>query len=205
MEGMSPLLVRDGVRRDGFLATLGSRTWRSRAYSAAALADVAAVGSAAAYAAWLRRTAAAWSRLPRPPAEGAAWPLVAVGPRCLGGREDLAADLTDLADLAAAPSDLAAPPAAAVGLDVVDEAFLVGAAYVAVVAAGDAAVLASAAHDAALPGTRFLRRCQDLTASRAAVRRELAAWAADREPETAERAVLAARTLSLELAEALRS
>lgn len=202
MEGMSPLLVRDGVRRDGFLATLGSRTWRSRAHSAAALADVAAVGSAAAYAGWLRRAAAAWSRLPRPPAEGDAWPLVAVGPRCLAGREDLAADLADLG----APSDLDAPTAPAAGrADVVDEAFLVGAAYVAVVAAGDAAVLAGAAHDAVLPGTRFLRGCQDLTASRAAVRRELAAWAADREPETAERAVLAARTLSLELAEALRS
>ena len=194
---MSPLLVRDGVRRDGFLATIGSRTWRSRAHGAAALADLAAVASPAAYAAWLRRTAAGWSRLPLPAAVGATWPLVSVGAHCLGGHEHLAADLAGLG----AHADVAS-----LGSDAVDEAFLVGAAYVAVVAAGDAAVLAqvAAGTEGIAAHTRFLRHCGELAGSRAAFRRELASWAADSDPQTAERAVLAARTLSLELAQALR-
>src|SRR5947209_2475341 len=94
MRGMAPLLVREGVRRDAFLASLGSRTWRPRAYSAAVLADPEAVSGRAAYARWLRRTATAWSLLPLPPEHG--WPL-AVGPEILGGHEELLADLTDLA------------------------------------------------------------------------------------------------------------
>ena len=91
-----------------------------------------------------------------------------------------------------------------------DEAFLVGAAYVAVAAAADAALLAAAAAELAagadeMPvGTTFLHRCREVGAAQGGLRRELAAWAADRDRGTAERAVLAARTLSLELAEALR-
>src|SRR5689334_11208705 len=132
MRGMAPLLVREGVRRDGFLATLGSRTWRARAHAACVLADPRAVSGPAAYAAWLRRTAAAWARLPLPGTENRPWPLLSVGPECLGGHEELAADLGG--------SFVPARRQAAV-----DEAFLVGAAHVAVVAAGDAAVLADGA------------------------------------------------------------
>src|SRR3954471_4479135 len=98
MRVMSPLLVREGVRRDGFLATLGSRTWRGRAHAASALGDLEAVSSPAAYAGWLRRSADAWSKLPGASA-GQPWPLLSVGPECLGGHEELAADLADLAHL----------------------------------------------------------------------------------------------------------
>jgi hypothetical protein len=198
---MSPLLVDESVRRDAFLATLGFRTWRARAYAASALGDPDAVSGRAAYAAWLRRSADAWSRLPLPLPPGLGdqpWPLVSVGPDCLAGHEELAADLADL-------GGNADPVRRHAG---VDEAFLVGAAHVAVIAAGDAAVLADAAAAlAAEPdgpvGTRFLARCRELARSRAMLRRELAAWAADRDCETAERAVLAAQALTLDLAEAL--
>ncbi|HYJ75922.1 MAG TPA: hypothetical protein VEV65_10010 [Kineosporiaceae bacterium] len=196
---MAPLLVREGVRRDGFLATLGSRTWRARAHAASVLADPQAVSGRAAYAAWLHRTAAAWARLPLAVGTGdQPWPLLSVGPECLGGHEELAADL---ADLGGHPLPVRRQAA-------VDDAFLVGAAHVAVVAAGDAAVLADAASAlGAGPdgpvGTRFVVRCRELARSRTALRRELAAWAADRDPDTAERAVLAAQALTLELADAL--
>lgn len=204
---MAPLLVREGVRRDGFLATLGSRTWRARAHTASALGDLQAVSGRAAYAGWLRRSVDAWSMLPLPPAlPGASgeqpWPLLSVGPECLGGHEELAADLADLADLGGR-----ADPAHRHGA--VDEAFLVGAAHVAVVAAGDAAALLDAATALAEEpdgpvGTRFLVRCRELARSRTVLRTELGAWAADVDAETAERAVLAAQALTLELAEALR-
>ena len=214
MRVMSPLLVREGVRRDDFLATLGSRTWRARAHAASALGDLEAVSSRAAYAGWLARSADAWSRLPLPPALPVAlpraigeqpWPLLSVGPECLGGHEELATDLADLADLANLGGR--AEPARRHGA--VDEAFLVGAAHVAVVAAGDAAALLDAATALAVRpdgpvGTRFLVRCQGLARSRTVLRAELGAWAADVDPETAERAVLAAQALTLELAEALR-
>jgi hypothetical protein len=126
--------------------------------------------------------------------------LLSVGPECLGGQEELAADLRDLGG----PAD----PASRHGG--VDDAFLVAAAHVAVVAAGDAAVLADAALALAEGpdgpvGTRFLVRCRELARSRTGLRRELAAWAADRDSETAERAVLAAQALTLDLAEALRA
>src|SRR3954451_1605955 len=169
MRGMAPLLVREGVPRARFLATLGSRTWRARAHAASALGDPRAVSGRAAYAAWLRRNADAWSRLPLPPPPGAEpWPLLSVGPQCLGGHEELAADLADLGGRTApARRDGAA-----------DEAFLVGAAHVAVVAAGDVAVLADGAAALGLGpdgpvGTRFVVRCRELARSRTALRREL--------------------------------
>jgi len=196
---MSPLLVDEGLRRDAFLATLGSRTWRARTSAASVLADPDAVSGRAAYAAWLHRSAAAWSRLPLPPGPGdQPWPLLSVGPDCLGGHDQLAADLADLGGNAEVLRRQGG----------VDEAFLVGAAHVAAAAAGDAAVLADAAAALAegldVPfGTRFLTRCRKLARSRAMLRRELAAWAADRDCDTAERAVLAAQALTLDLAEAL--
>src|SRR5207248_8980320 len=94
---MPPVLVRDGVVRNDFLASLGTRTWRARAVGAAALADPAAVSSRGAYAAWLCRTTRAWSRLPMPWREGAPeWPLLSVGPECLDRHAALDADLADL-------------------------------------------------------------------------------------------------------------
>jgi hypothetical protein len=205
---MPLVLVRDGVVRNGFLASLGTRTWRARAVGAAALADPAAVSSRGAYAAWLCRTARAWSRLPTPSPEGAPdWPLLSVGPECLDRQAALDADLADLCDLGRA-TGRSASDAAHTHLRV-DEAFLVGAAYVAVVAATDAAALldaaaALAAREQAPVGTRFLSGCRELARTRAPLRRELAAWAADRGPDVAERAVLTARALTGELAEALR-
>jgi hypothetical protein len=195
-------MVRDGVRRDGFLATLGSRTWRPRAFSAGVLADLDALSSSAGYTSWLSRIAPAWSCLPPAPAgTGQAWPLVCVGPDCLGGLPELDADLADQGAMRAAVDRPR-------GGGVADEAFLVGAAYVAVVAACDAAVLIGAARMLArrepAVGTRFLEHCERLTSARASFRRELSAWAADSDPATRERAVLTARTLSLELAEAVR-
>ena len=206
------LMSRDTCR-DGFLASLGARTWRPRAFVAAALADVDAVASRGAYAAWLGRTARAWSRLPVVPTDGdAAWPLLAVGPECLDGRDDLAADLSDLALTGGVVVGLAGRPrwrqlpAVAEG----DEAFLVGAAYVAATAAGDVAVLADAAlalaerEPWAPIGTRFLERCQDVVPAQRLLRHELARWGAVRGPRAAERAVLTAHTLMVELAQALQ-
>jgi hypothetical protein len=207
--------VRRNGRRDDFLATLGSRTWRPRAAAAGVLADLEATSSRGAYAAWLRRTSNAWSRLPLTPVapDGSAlvrWPLLSVGPELLDGRAELAADLRDLAvaggGVVGLPSRRAVPP----GEQPADEAFLVGAAFVAMVTTTDAAVLTDAAvalADAtawAPVGTRFLRRCRDLAPARHALQGELAAWAASAGPEAADRAVLTARTLSLELADALR-
>src|SRR5919202_495539 len=97
---MPPVLVRDD-RRNGFLVTLGTRTWRARAVAAATLADSGALSSRGAYAAWLCRAARAWSRFPVPPPGGAQeWPLLSVGPECLDRRADLEADLADISDLA---------------------------------------------------------------------------------------------------------
>lgn len=220
MDVMPGLLVRES-RRDDFLATLGSRTWRPRAMTAGMLADPEAVASRGAYAAWLRRTAEAWSRLPLAtspvPAQRSAtgtssavrWPLLTVGPDCLDGRADLAADLRDLALAGGGAVGLPARRSAATEHPA-DEAFLVGAAHVAMVVSADAAVLTQAAvalaeaTDWAPVGTRFLRRCSDLAAARQPMRRELVAWAAAAGPEAAERAVLTARTLSLELAATVR-
>ena len=215
MDVMPGLLTRETVHRDGFLATLGSRTWRPRAVAAAALADLAAVDSRGAYAAWLRRTSTAWSRLPLAPvaADGSPlvrWPLRAVGPDILDGRAELAADLRDLAVAGGGVVGLPSRRTAPADEQPADDAFLVGAAYVAMVATTDAAVLADAAvalADAttwAPVGTRFLGRCRSLAPARHALQRELAAWAASAGQAASERAVLTARTLSLELAEALR-
>jgi hypothetical protein len=215
MDVMPGLLTRETVHRDGFLATLGSRTWRSRAVAAAALADLAAVDSRGAYAAWLRRTSTAWSRLPVAPvaADGTPlmrWPLLAVGPDILDGRAELAADLRDLAVAGGGVVGLPSRRAVPADEQPADDAFLVGAAYVAMVATTDAAVLADAAvalADAtawAPVGTRFLWRCRTLAPARHVLQRELATWAANAGQAASERAVLTARTLSLELAEALR-
>jgi hypothetical protein len=215
MDVMPGLLTREIVHRDGFLATLGSRTWRPRAAAAAALADLAAVDSRGAYAAWLRRTSTAWSRLPVAPvaADGTPlvrWPLRAVGPEILDGRAELAADLRDLAVAGGGVVGLPGRRAVPADEQPADDAFLVGAAYVAMVATTDAAVLADAAVALAgattwAPvGTRFLRRCRSLAPARHALQHELAAWAASAGQPASERAVLTARTLSLELAEALR-
>jgi hypothetical protein len=215
MDVMPGLLTRETVHRDGFLATLGGRTWRSRAVAAAALADLAAVDSRGAYAAWLRRTSTAWSRLPLAPvaADGTPlvrWPLRAVGPEILDGRSELAADLRDLAVAGGGVVGLPGRRAVPADEQPADDAFLVGAAYVAMVVTTDAAVLSDAAValSAATPwapvGTRFLRRCRSLAPARHALQRELAAWAAGAGQAASDRAVLTARTLSLELAAGLR-
>ena len=201
MKGMPPVLVRNGVRRDGFIATLDARTWRPRAHAAAALADPEAVSERGAYVAWLRRVAAAWSRLPQPPA--GPWPLAAVGPRCLALLPQVEADLRDLGVRGLTPV-----PRPRSGTHP-DRAVTAGAAYVAVVAAADAAVLAAAAETllgrpAHRGGTSFLRACREMAAAHRGLRRELADWAAVCEPEAADRAVLTARALSLELAQALQ-
>jgi hypothetical protein len=215
MDVMPGLLSRQSLHRDGFLATLGSRTWRPRAVAASALADIDAVASRADYATWLRRTSAAWSRLPLAPVgtDGAPlvrWPLTSVGPEVLDGRAELAADLRDLALAGGGIVGLPARRQIPAGEQPADEAFLVGAAYVATVAAADAAVLADAAvalaeaTDWAPVGTRFVRRCSELAPARRPLQRELASWAATAGPDAVDRAVLTARTLSLELADALR-
>ncbi len=214
--------MRDVVRRDGFLATLEARTWRPRAHAAAALAQVDAAGSRGAYVRWLRRACAAWSRLPRPAVgtgtgtaggtDGGtvtgtvAWPLTSVDAAALDLWPALQADLTDLAATSTAP----ATPAVhrEVLVRPVDGAFLVGAAHVAVVTAADAAVLtdavlALAALEPGGLGTRFVQECRRLAAARWPLRRELAAWAAAHGPDAADRAVLTARALSLDVAQAL--
>ncbi len=68
----------------------------------------------------------------------------------------------------------------------------------------DAAVALAEATDWAPVGTRFVRRCKAFAPARRPLQRELASWAATAGPEAADRAVLTARTLSLELADALR-
>jgi hypothetical protein len=218
------VLVRDVVRRDGFLATLDARTWRPRAHAAAALAQVDAAGSRGAYLRWLRRACAAWSRLPRPVAgtvtgygtaggtDGStatgtvAWPLASVDAAALDLWPALQADLTDLAATSTAPVTPAVP--SEVHARPVDGAFLVGAAHVAVVTAADAAVLtdavlALAALEPGGLGTRFVLECRRLAAARWPLRRELAVWAAAHGPDAADRAVLTARALSLDVAQAL--
>jgi hypothetical protein len=129
-----------------------------------------------------------------------------VAPERLDLRAELEADLAGLSDLAhAAPG---AASAASVQLPT-DEAYLVGAAYVAVVAAADAGALLRAAESFATRepgpvGVRFLSSCAQLGRIRAALQRELGEWAADRGPDAAERAVLTARALTVDLAELLR-
>src|SRR5206468_12305124 len=184
------------------------------------------------YLRWLRAASAAWSRLPRPvagPDSGTdsgrtggtasgtvsgtvngtasgtvAWPLASVDAVALDLWPALQADLHDLG---APPAPLATAPADAHPMPV-DGAFLVGAAHVAVVTAADAAVLtdavlALAALEPGRLGTRFVLECRRLAAARWALRRELAAWAALQGPDAADRAVLTARALSLDVAQAL--
>jgi hypothetical protein len=206
------VLTGRGTVRDGFFPSLGARTWRPRAFVAAALADLGAVESPAAYAAWLGRATRAWSHLPLAPIHGdCPWPLLAVGPECLDGRAALEADLSDLAFLGASAGRGARLPRQRFhAVAEADEAFLVGAAYVATVIAADAAVLtdaalALAARERWAPiGTRFLERCRDSAPSQPLLRHELARWAGARGPEAAERAVLTAHTLLVELAQALQ-
>ncbi|HYY12530.1 MAG TPA: hypothetical protein VE781_16455 [Kineosporiaceae bacterium] len=212
---MPDVLLRDGTTRHGFLATLGSRTWRPRAVAASALADLEAVASRGSYAAWLRRTSTAWSCLPLAPVDAdggplVTWPLRSVGAEVLDGRAELAADLRDLAVAGGGVVGLPGRRPAPAQEQPADDAFLVGAAYVAMVAAADAAVLTGAALSLAEAttwapvGTRFLQRCRRLAPARHALQAELAAWAASAGPEAADRAVLTARTLTLELAQALQ-
>src|SRR5919199_1376117 len=97
---MPPVLVRDD-RRNGFLVTLETRTWRARAVAAAALADSSALSSRGAYAAWLCRAARAWFRFPvTPTGRTQVWPLLSVAPERLDLRAELETDLADLSDLA---------------------------------------------------------------------------------------------------------
>ncbi len=209
------MLLHQSLTRHGFLATLASRTWRPRAVTASALADLDAVASRTAYAAWLRRTSTAWSHLPLAPVtpDGTAlapWPLRTVGPDVLDGRAQLAADLRDLAVAVGGVAVLPARRPVPAQEQPDDAAFLVGAAWVAVVAATDAAVLGPAAAalgrtpGAGRVGTRFLERCREIAPARYALQGEIAAWAADAGTEAADRAIATARTLSLELAQALR-
>jgi hypothetical protein len=138
------------------------------------------------------------------------WPLRAVAAEILDGRAELAADLRDLAVAGGGVVGLPSRRCVPADEQPADDAFLIGAAYVAMVATTDAAVLTDAAvalADAtawAPVGTRFLRRCRGLAPGRHALQLELAAWAANAGPVASERAVLTARTLSIELAEALQ-
>ena len=151
------------------------------------------------------------SRRSRPTGRIVRWPLRTVAPQILDGRAELAADLRDLAVAGGGVVGLPSRGAVPADEQPADEAFLVGAAYVAMVATTDAAVLADAA--VALAGTtasgrRSARascsRCRELAPARHALQRELATWAASAGQAASDRAVLTARTLSLELAEALR-
>jgi hypothetical protein len=200
---VEPALVSDDLRRLGFLATLEARTWASRSRAAAVLADPGAVASRAAYAAWLRRVATAWSRVALPAWSGTGrWPFPSVDPQCLDLLGHLRADLRDVT-LAAGGVSLPGPAGRQVlaGTGRTEEqAVLAGSVYAAVVLGSDAAVLVPgalglAAEPRAPLGLRFLRGCAAAAAARTPLRRELARWAEGLpQPEGRAHAELAVRT-----------
>ena len=149
----------------------------------------AAVRDRAAYATWLRRTAAAWARVPLPVApEPQRWPFDAVGPACLDVLGPLEADLRDVTMASGAAVCVPVWPAAPVGRgrtggrtrEVLP--LLAAAVYVTVEICARTAELVPDAlalsRDPRTPvGLRFLRRCSSASAARTVLRGELATWA----------------------------
>lgn len=160
---------------------------RERAFER--LCDPAAVRDRASYATWLRRTAAAWARVPLPVApEARRWPFDAVGPACLDVLGPLEADLRDVTMASGAavcvPVSLTGP----VGRGRADSRtrevlpLLAAAVYVTVEICARTADLVPDAlalsRDPRTPvGLRFLRRCSSASAARTVLRGELATWA----------------------------
>jgi hypothetical protein len=99
LEQDRPAGAHDYARRMAFLTELDSQTWIARYTAAERLGDPAAVSSPAAYAAWLRRVAAAWSAVPMPTTTQAAsvWPFAAISPLSLDAAGQVEADLREQA------------------------------------------------------------------------------------------------------------
>jgi hypothetical protein len=209
--------VHDYANRMVFLTELDSQTWLARYSAAERLGDPGAVSSPAAYAAWLRRLGAAWSQVPMPTQEQAAqhWPTTTVAVTALDVIGQLDADLRDISLITGGGPHrdsrqmrtLATSMQAA--LEDVDAAYVVGAAYVAVVAAQEVAVLAADIDHLSTNACRtplpqhYVVQSTQIAAARSQVRRDLSEWAAAAGPQAAERVVLAARMLTEHLAAAL--
>ncbi len=204
--------VHDYARRMAFLTELDSHTWQARYSAADRLGDPDAVSSVAHYAAWLRRSAAAWSAVPMPTPEQAAavWPFAALAPSALDATGQIELDLRELALATGGPSRVAHPrPLAGATLpmhETVDAAYVAAAAYVAVAACQEVAVLvadvrhlSNSASRVTLP-QHYVNHCLSVATLRNPLRRELADWADAAGAQAAERVVLAATMLIEHLA-----
>lgn len=181
---------RDGGTEDAFPQWLDECTAAARERAVQRLCDPAGVRDRAAYAAWLRRTAAAWARVPLPVApEPQRWPFDAVGPACLDVLGPLGADLRDVTMASGAAVCVPVALTGPVGRGRADGRshevlpLLAAAVYVTVeICARTAGLVPDAlalSRDPRTPlGLRFLRRCSSASAARTVLRRELGTWAA---------------------------
>ncbi len=208
--------VHDYARRMAFLTELDSQTWLARYSAAERLGDPDAVTSVPNYAAWLRRTAAAWSAVPMPTIAQATavWPFTSLPASALNAAAQIELDLRETALATGGPRGRGPAPRPAGFLtqaarEDIDSAYVAAAAYVAVAAGQEVAVLAAdvehlsaTASRTALP-QHYVRHSLQVATMRNPMRRELADWADTAGPDAAERVLLAARMLVEHLASAL--
>ena len=207
--------VRDYAHRLAFLTEIDSQTWIARYTAAERLGEPVAVSSPSAYAAWLRRTATAWSALSMPTVAQAEmlWPFRSLTSVALDAAGHLDADLRELAVAGGGTGKVPMPRPSVmhVGPDELDSAYLAGATYVMLAAAQEVSVLTADVEQLSLGTSRmpvpqhFVRHCAFVSSHRGAMRRELADWAEQTGPRTADRVVLTARMLAEQLSMSLKA
>jgi len=213
--GADSSAVRDYAHRLAFLTEIDSQTWIARYTAAERLGEPVAVSSPAAYAAWLRRTAVAWSSLsmPSPAQAQMLWPFRSLGSVALDAGGQLDADLRELAVAGGGTGKVPAPRTSVVQVaqDELDSAYLAGATYVMLAAAQEVSVLTADVEHLSQGTTRmpvpqhFVRHCASVSAQRGVMRRELADWAEQAGPRAADRVVLTARMLAEQLSMSLKA
>jgi hypothetical protein len=207
--------VRDYAHRLAFLTEIDSQTWIARYTAAERLGEPVAVSSQTAYAAWLRRTATAWSSLSMPTVAQAEmlWPFTSLAFTALDAAGQLDADLRELAVAGGGTGKVATPRTTTLPLaqDELDSAYLAGATYVMLAAAQEVSVLTADVEHLSQGSGRmpvpqhFVRHCAMVSAQRGAMRRELADWAEQAGPRAADRVVLTARMLAEQLSMSLKA
>ncbi|MBK6873693.1 MAG: hypothetical protein IPG94_20570 [Kineosporiaceae bacterium] len=208
--------VHDYARRMAFLTELDSATWMARYNAADRLGDPEAVASVAGYAAWLRRTTAAWAAVPMPTSEQAAgvWPFSSLALTALDSLAQLEADVREMTLAGGGPRSHARATSRPAHdqpeiTEDIDAAYVAGAAYVAVAVGQEVAVLSAdvdhlSATQSRTPLPRhYVQHSLQIATVRNPLRRELADWADAAGPRAAERVVLTARMLLEHLASAL--
>jgi hypothetical protein len=171
------------------------------------LAEPMATQSRAAYAAWLRRQAQAWSelRLPAVPVSAVDWPLRSVSCQCLDVVGLLVADLREISPRTR-PTLV---PRQSIGADLPQPGVIVGCVDLCVRIAAPAARLlgparALTAHLTQVgSSTRYLSRCAELAELVEPLEAELDEWGTSAAPAQAQLAVLTVRHLADDLASAL--